>query len=234
MQSPDSLRCHSVQLTTPPEARQINFGDDQNINYSTEKIKLNTGVKKLNAGEGKDQLQVPEGSAGKGSRASQSSLSDDQTPIKLPLRGQNTSITEVDEATYGSPQFTSASKDHEIDHSGKKGLNSPEKGATTLDANVSLQKQEGKASVTAQDQEDDDPYGLGKKSQQPSNFNPKELELYKMSLMHNFQNEFKDSITTVENLPRGSIMLSAIKACLSDDNKLVKRGILDMINNLVK
>lgn len=95
-------------------------------------------------------------------------------------------------------------------------------------------KSETKSNAKVEEPEDDDPYGLGTKGKKPSNFNTKDLEAYQVKLMGDFQQEFKDALSAVENLPRGSIMLSAIKACLADENKLVKRGILDMVNNLVR
>lgn len=82
--------------------------------------------------------------------------------------------------------------------------------------------------------EDDDPYGLGTRSMKPTNFDQKALEAYQGKLTIEFQYEFKDSLSTIENLPRGHIILSAIKACLADENKLVKRGILDMVNTFLK
>jgi hypothetical protein len=39
IKSPESLRSHSMQYA-PPEARSIDFGDDQNVNYSDEKVKV--------------------------------------------------------------------------------------------------------------------------------------------------------------------------------------------------
>ena len=45
--------------------------------------------------------------------------------------------------------------------------------------------------------------------------------------MEQFNESFRPGLSSVENIPRGYMLLSAIKACLSDESKIVKKGILD-------
>lgn len=234
MQSADSLRSHSVHLTNNGDNKQINFGDDQNITYSDEKIKLNHPPKKNQLDDSKDHLQLPENSASKGSKSSQLSFDADLTPIKINIPGQNGIIPEVDEASYGSPTIKNVIKPDEHDNLIAKTTNSEEKSGHKSENILSESKQKAKLGKQDEEPEDDDPYGLGTKTKKPSNYNPKDLEMVQTKLLSEFGQEFKDGLSAVENLPRGSIMLSAIKACLADENKLVKRGILDMVNNLVK
>ena len=83
--------------------------------------------------------------------------------------------------------------------------------------------------------EDDDPYGLGNASfKGSSSYEQKDLELFQAKLLEEFKSEFKDNLSSVDNLPKGTILLSAIKACLLDENKLVKRGILDTIITFIR
>lgn len=89
-----------------------------------------------------------------------------------------------------------------------------------------------KASAKSMNEEEDQ-YGMNSTKGNAA-FDKEELEQLQAQLLEDYQNEFKDGLTIVENLPKGKILLSAIQSCLLDDNKLVKRGILDMVNNYVK
>ena len=234
LQSPDSLRCHSVQLTTGKDNKNINFGDDNKINYTEEKIKLTHPTKKQLTEDDKEKLLLPDGSARKGSKGAENSMDVTLTPIKIPIPALQTSIQEVDEGSHNSLKFTSVSVEKEGDQLTVQMPKSADKSASIIELKTGSTTQAAKEQQKPQETEDDDPYGLGTKSKQPAAYSPKELEAYQSKLLGEFQHEFKDSISVVENLPRGSIMLSAIKACLADENKLVKRGILDMINNMLR
>lgn len=109
MHSPESLRSHSLHLTNSGENVRSNFGDDQNITYSEEKVKLTHPSKKSEHEDSKDLLQLPENSASKGSNRSQISESE-LTPIKINIPDQKDTIPEVDEAAYGSPKPSPISK----------------------------------------------------------------------------------------------------------------------------
>lgn len=37
--SPDAFRSHSMQYV-PPEGKDVDFGDDQNVHYSDKKVKI--------------------------------------------------------------------------------------------------------------------------------------------------------------------------------------------------
>lgn len=66
------------------------------------------------------------------------------------------------------------------------------------------------------------------------NYDQKEFDAFTQGLMKQFQKEFKDSVQAIENIPKGTILVSAIKACLHDEKKQVKTGILDTMNNIVR
>lgn len=178
-------------------------------------------------------LKLPKKKGSKKSETSPLDSGDEATTIKLQIPG-NTTIEEVEEPI--SPQrpdkIDIPNHEQKEDSQDESDLENMERQPRQSILVMPVEKT-SKAKLEAE-VEDDDPYGLGTTSMKPTNFDQKELDAYQEKLMHEFHNEFKDSLSLVGNLPRGHIMLSAVKACLSDENKLVKRGILDMVNNFVK
>ena len=169
----------------------VKFGDDQDVNYSTEVIQVQKSNKKINENLDFSDDQV---ASGEGTKEKNEDIN---------VKSQN-----VDSAQLPKPDLL-------VPNSERRGSS--------------------KSIGSKPDLDDDDPYGLGSgQGNKAADYNKEELEALQTNLLDGFSHEFKDSLTIVENLPRGTILLSSIQSCLMDDNKLVKRGILDMVNNYLK
>ena len=51
----------------------------------------------------------------------------------------------------------------------------------------------------------------------------------KEKLLADFEKDFADGASLLSNFPSPQLVLSAVSACVSDPNKLVKRGVLDCL-----
>lgn len=228
----DHMRFNSVYDTRRENTPMVNFGDDQAINYSEEVIKLKK-EDKYDFSKNEKNIVVPV-----------SGVSGDVTPMETP--GKVVPFSVEDETAKTPQQIPTAqltagqnllsNRNTALETQSEKIIPTPTKPkdlsepkSATLPTPPPSSKQD-----TATKQEDDDPYGLGTSGSKNLIYDQKELEKYREKLMLEFAVEFKEALTTAENLPRGVILLSSIKACLNDENKLVKRGILDMVNNHIK
>lgn len=51
----------------------------------------------------------------------------------------------------------------------------------------------------------------------------------KQKLFEKFKEDFKNSDNFLQNYPKGQLIISAVASCVEDNNKLIKRGILDCL-----
>ena len=219
-------RCNSVQANRKEDYLHVNFGDDQAIQYSDETINLNKEDRENLAKlvEEEHKLRISEvGHNGVKHKDENDTKAPKNLGKTLPFNIEdNPSQVKSEEikttsTTQQQPLVTESQKAVQSGH-----------------PNVEIEAKPKNSTQSAKS-EDEDPYGMGNGGDGKALvYEPKALEQFKEKLMVELLNEFKEGFTQQENLPRGNLLLNAVKACLNDENKLVKRGILDLVNAHVR
>lgn len=237
MTESDRVRYTSVQGELNYPRKPKISGDDATINYSGTVLKANDAEKHHLL-----EPKPPEHKSGHSSSKSHDNLGSGFTDASLTIQehtpSKGTEGSDYDQSSHKSAEGglhmlkspASIKTIQPQDSSDLKGAQS-----TPADSQMSLTKpnKAGPTNVTVANEEDDI-YGISNPAASSFTYDPRELEMHQKQMLEEFRSEFMDGVTPVYNIPRGTLLLSAICACLSDENKLVKRGILDAIKNFLR
>lgn len=241
----DRIRFPSVQGELNHARKPALLGDDTGVNYTGATIKADEHKKHQlldsKHGHGKEGHSAAKSQHNLGSGFTDASLTiQEQTPSKL---------SEGSEYDQSGHKSADVSELHMLKSPGTLKSIQPSdmsdlKGAQSTisvpgdQLNMSKPGKPGPTNVTVNNNNDeDDIYGSANAAVSSVTYDAKELQNYQQSLLSDFRTEFQDGLTAIDNIPKGTLLLSAICACLDDDGpqkKLVKRGILDAIKGFLR
>lgn len=78
-------------------------------------------------------------------------------------------------------------------------------------------------------QDDDDDIFAFIDSSKPQKYDVDKLDAVKALLLTQFDKDFENSFNMYQNYPVQELIINSVRVCIEDDNKLIKRGILDLL-----
>lgn len=83
-------------------------------------------------------------------------------------------------------------------------------------------------------QDDDDDIFAFNDSSSKQKYDVDKLEELKQIIFTKFEQDFQDSTSVFENYPVQQLIINSVQVCIEDNNKLIKRGILDLLLSYFK